>query len=78
MTVDKLPIGTVSSDQDTPTFELVRIKLKAALHDELRDRCKTGAAKMHAGREHAYRLASMSITLLRANRAREEVCYEKR
>jgi hypothetical protein len=29
MSLDKLPIGTVSSDADTPTFELVRIKLKA-------------------------------------------------
>jgi DNA helicase HerA-like ATPase len=29
MTVDRLPIGTVASDLDTPTFELVRIKLKA-------------------------------------------------
>lgn len=29
MTIDSAPIGTVISDADTPTFELVRIKLKA-------------------------------------------------
>ncbi len=28
MSVENLPIGTVVSDQDTPTFELVKIKLK--------------------------------------------------
>lgn len=28
MTVESLPIGTVTSDDDSPTFELVRIKLK--------------------------------------------------
>lgn len=28
MTTDTLPIGTVISDQDSPTFEIVRIKLK--------------------------------------------------
>ncbi|MEG5058452.1 hypothetical protein QUB60_11280 [Microcoleus sp. A2-C5] len=29
MIVKTLPIGTVISDRDTPTFETVRIKLKA-------------------------------------------------
>src|ERR671915_592925 len=29
MTSDNAPLGTVASDADTPTFELVRIKLKA-------------------------------------------------
>jgi DNA helicase HerA-like ATPase len=29
MTSDSTPLGTVASDADTPTFELVRIKLKA-------------------------------------------------
>ena len=29
MTVDELPIGTVASDSETPTFEAVRVKLKA-------------------------------------------------
>jgi hypothetical protein len=29
MTIDTSAIGTVASDADTPTFELVRIKLKA-------------------------------------------------
>jgi DNA helicase HerA-like ATPase len=29
MAIDSVPIGTVVSDADTPTFELVRIKLKA-------------------------------------------------
>jgi DNA helicase HerA-like ATPase len=29
MIIDNAPIGTVASDADTPTFELVRIKLKA-------------------------------------------------
>jgi hypothetical protein len=29
MTSDSAPLGTVASDADTPTFELVRIKLKA-------------------------------------------------
>ena len=29
MTDDGLPIGTVVSDESTPTFEVVRIKLKA-------------------------------------------------
>jgi hypothetical protein len=29
MTIDSAAIGTVASDADTPTFELVRIKLKA-------------------------------------------------
>ena len=29
MTIESVPIGTVVSDADTPTFELVRIKLKA-------------------------------------------------
>jgi hypothetical protein len=29
MVIDSAAIGTVASDADTPTFELVRIKLKA-------------------------------------------------